>query len=359
MAGSRQHYLPRFLLRGFASRQAKRGTFTWYYRMGHSAKEVSIRDVGLGTDFYGQPAPSSLDDLLTTREGEWAAVLNKVRRTRTIEAEQLPALVSFVATMAIRTKHFRTIMARAADLMLREMKEQLITRDFFEEITKDLIANGAPELRQAVREALLEGLGSSTPELEALALSLLQQHQDALISTVAETGLPIADQALTDLALTTPTLAATSHNKGLASSLTSKEFSERELNYTSRSWSLMPAQAGAFILGDVGVIHYDPASGRAYAAAFNEIEGGLILLPIVDDLLLVGGSAGIETPPTPQELNRQTARLSVAFFTSSTRTDQELGLIPEIGASAEIINAEGMREMVKEARERDRLERLQ
>jgi Protein of unknown function (DUF4238) len=52
MAGERQHFLPRFLLKGFASRQSRQQFYTWVFQKGKEAFETNILNVGLAKNFY-------------------------------------------------------------------------------------------------------------------------------------------------------------------------------------------------------------------------------------------------------------------------------------------------------------------
>lgn len=71
MAGSRHHVIPRFLLRGFASRvtskaNKKENIFVWVHSKGKAPYECNIVNVGVEREFYGQGA-QSVDDEITNR----------------------------------------------------------------------------------------------------------------------------------------------------------------------------------------------------------------------------------------------------------------------------------------------------
>lgn len=54
MAGIRQHILPRFLLKGFASRVQDKKIFTCVYRKGGPQFETTIENVGLESTSTGK-----------------------------------------------------------------------------------------------------------------------------------------------------------------------------------------------------------------------------------------------------------------------------------------------------------------
>jgi Protein of unknown function (DUF4238) len=65
MAGRRQHTIPRFLLKGFASKTAGKEVFLWLYRQDTDAIETNIKNVSAEKDFYGKAGELSVDDQIT------------------------------------------------------------------------------------------------------------------------------------------------------------------------------------------------------------------------------------------------------------------------------------------------------
>ncbi|WP_244104177.1 DUF4238 domain-containing protein [Burkholderia ambifaria] len=73
MAGKRQHYVPRFLQRGFLNDPHDEAQRTWLHRRSAKARLVGIRDVGVGEYFYSKlstDGKATLDDLITEVEGD-------------------------------------------------------------------------------------------------------------------------------------------------------------------------------------------------------------------------------------------------------------------------------------------------
>lgn len=68
MAGVRHHILPRFLLKGFASRVDNQKAFTWVCRKDGSPFEASTRDVSVEKYFYGKEGNISADEEITAIE---------------------------------------------------------------------------------------------------------------------------------------------------------------------------------------------------------------------------------------------------------------------------------------------------
>lgn len=108
MAGKRQHYVPRFLQRGFLAEPenpTEESERTWLHRLGAPARRVGIGDVGVEDWFYSRKgAPGDLNAItalldaygpdgfpeawLKHRGLGWAAELVAAERTHSPAAPQ-------------------------------------------------------------------------------------------------------------------------------------------------------------------------------------------------------------------------------------------------------------------------------
>jgi hypothetical protein len=80
MAGRKQHYDPKFLLKGFESKRKGNTVFVWYFLKDSSPREESTGNIGHSPFFYGEPGDGSLDSLITENEKEkYAVVVNRVK----------------------------------------------------------------------------------------------------------------------------------------------------------------------------------------------------------------------------------------------------------------------------------------
>jgi Protein of unknown function (DUF4238) len=64
MAGTRHHIIPRFLLKGFASKVERDQTFAWVFRKGRIPFETNINNI-VENDFYGK---EGADEAITMAE---------------------------------------------------------------------------------------------------------------------------------------------------------------------------------------------------------------------------------------------------------------------------------------------------
>ena len=115
MSGKRQHYLPQFLQRGFAS--ATDRTRTWYYRRTAIPKEVGIRDVGVEDYFYSDSLDTTLDTSITALESrEFASAIQQIRdgQPEPISALDMPKLL---AHLEVRSRHLRAGFTESCEML--------------------------------------------------------------------------------------------------------------------------------------------------------------------------------------------------------------------------------------------------
>src|SRR5436309_3022704 len=97
----KQHYLPRFLFKGFASNYiSRKQVFVCYFHIVcPEGREKNTRHIGYEPDFYG----ALLDDLIKKREDVYAKVLDRVRVKRKIQSSDRDQVAEFVFSLALRT----------------------------------------------------------------------------------------------------------------------------------------------------------------------------------------------------------------------------------------------------------------
>src|SRR2546421_3400407 len=107
MAGKRQHVLPRFLLKGFASRTVGEKVFAWVYRKHGSPFETVIENISVEKHFYGKDGEITADDTITDLESGYAYLIDTLRQQR--HGYEIPdsTVSEFVTHLAIRTHHLR------------------------------------------------------------------------------------------------------------------------------------------------------------------------------------------------------------------------------------------------------------
>ena len=153
MAGKRQHIIPRFLQKGFASKIAGAKVFSWIYRIGIKPREVSTRDIYLEKSFYGEDGPASTDEIITDLESEkFAPLCDSLRKKNGDVSEHAKEISEFVARLCIRTVHLRNFFRESSERLTTEVGNYIFD---YENIKRLLLSN--PELtKKILRENLQE-----------------------------------------------------------------------------------------------------------------------------------------------------------------------------------------------------------
>lgn len=112
----RQHFLPQFLLKGFASRSRRDRQYVQVFQKNRTPYETNIINVAVVGDFYGRAAEGGVEDGLRPLESEHAVVLDHIRTHGLISDDRL-VLGEFVRQLLVRTRHMRDLAAEMATML--------------------------------------------------------------------------------------------------------------------------------------------------------------------------------------------------------------------------------------------------
>lgn len=107
MKSTRQHHLPRFILRGFGSRVRKGRSYTWVHRKALPAYEANIVNVGVEAGFYDLEGDTSVDRRITQSEGDFSELLQELIATDGRCQQQTQRISQFIHHLAVRPKSLR------------------------------------------------------------------------------------------------------------------------------------------------------------------------------------------------------------------------------------------------------------
>jgi hypothetical protein len=104
MAGKRQHYLPRFLQKGFSSRQSGKEVYTWVFRKNTKPYETNVINVGSEQYFYGEPEQFKVDDDITKKELQFFPLLEELRSHSSDTDLENRQIKEFIIHLIVRTR---------------------------------------------------------------------------------------------------------------------------------------------------------------------------------------------------------------------------------------------------------------
>lgn len=331
MAGDRQHFLPRFLMKGFASRLDGRKVFVWLYRKNATPREESTRNIGLKKGFY-ETDQDTADPEITAAEGPMGVLVDRLRGLPTGSTVDGMDVSEMVAHLVARTKHIRDSFEALGDLALKRFDEYLTSSQDFTRMvlnspkTKQQVLAGIPAfLRPMAMQdfpSLLKRFEKECgPALQAMVLDAMSQARKGI-----------------------PALAKKAHVDLLRRDLAPEA---RVANYRELSWSVIDVPL-PMVLGDVGVL-FETADARHYKP-YDE-KGDLVIgayLPIASQRLLMGLRDGRTQAPTPEEIRAAYVSSCREFFVGSVQSEDLKQLQPLLGTESEMMSLKEVDEAFKE-----------
>jgi len=321
----RQHFLPRFLLKGFASRSRRDNHFIHVFQKSPAPHETNTINVAVVGDFYGRGAHNSAEYGLREREREHAAVLDRIRMEGLVDEDRI-VLGEFVRQLLVRTRHMRDLAVDMMTTLSTIMAELLRTPQAQDHLKQEI---GKRALRDETFWAKVRTLG----------LNLTEEQMKYLVDlAMTKIDVPsIAHQHAEALAMIDILGAVTTGQIGGLR----RAIAERPVPPDDVVWSLIKTEPHFLILSDLAVIG---RTAEGYCHPMQpDAELHVILLPIGHQHLLVGALTSLLWTPNPEEVNLASVELSRDFFLSSRNTERERQYHARLGARAQF---SGLSEML-------------
>lgn len=347
MAGIRQHIIPRFLLKGFASKTVGKEVFTWVFRAEGKRFESNIINVGVEKYFYGKDGDDTVDDEITDIEREFAILLDKLRAYDHGMKIVSPKIAEFICHLAIRTKHLRDSLIESTSGLANTLTTYLADAENFRFWIFEYYKRHPEVLRNAVEDVLkqIKIPKHQKPILRQYLMTMIRpdkivdQMQNDIpqyASMFGAVGASFVEQI--------PDLARKGHIQVLAKNLIPEPRLE---NYQELSWFVIKADR-SLILGDAGCLF--EVAQKANFVSLNSKGDKLknVFLPISSNTLVLGTS--LSAPPSIdfQYLNEQIVKCSREFFICEEASQEVLSMHSFLGENAEILSKNEIAQIVKE-----------
>jgi len=346
MAGKRQHYIPRFLQRGFLVEHTGDAERTWLHRRGTAARLVGIKDVGVGEFFYSKlPAAGedALDDLITSLECDIHTDLQRLQRAPRGGVVD-PVISARITThLTFRTAHVRSIFQEGASQLLDQISALTTDSDQLRDLM-GLDSVGMGLVLAAIDEELNSSLlGELLPRPFARRAIAFWARES--FNKFYASQMPMVATAITELTKALPSMTRDGHNKALRTA----KATQWESDLAQLSWRTYSV-AGAICpdciaLAQSGTDSLTPLTLRDYKTPDT------IILPIAHDLLLVG-SKGDPIDLEIGEINAASAACSDSFFIAC-RSYDSTDLASLIGQRCSLAIKKAVAEAMAEVRPHD------
>jgi len=332
VSGVRQHFIPRFLQKGFRTPGNGKIVRCWVYEQNKPPRSANIQDVGLERHFYAIDGEPDLDDKITDEERDvYVPLIDSLRAGNLSEAvvETIPALL---AHLEIRSRHVRQNMQSMVDECATGILGYLSDPATLRALTRDHFRPGSPVFDSALAEQDV-----SPQQLQVLLTmdeSLLDQIIEPLVSIFAA-QMPAL---LMRIKSSVPDMIKASHVRMLNESVSP---AARALRFSALHYSVQRFESGDMPLGDSVVLFH--VRGERSFKPFMDKDDELVhvILPLSSDLYLLG-ETDISQTPLSQNLPLEIARCSMKYFICSHQSDRAVDFQAQIGRNASWLSAREM-----------------
>lgn len=348
MAGSRHHVIPRFLLRGFASRVTskanKENVFVWVHPKGRDPYECNIINVGVEREFYGQGA-QSVDDEITDIEGAFANCLNYLRKSADDGSKVTdPTLLEFIVHLTARTKHLRESIIDSTGYLFDNVFGHLSEYNNWREFCLRYFTQHPEVIKEELEKFFLRvpmsahKRATARQRMKHMPIERILQFMDKENSEYEMLFKVLRVKFTVDLS----DVVKQAHIKSLLKNLVSQP---RVEHYQKLHW-FVRRPSEALVLGDVCCLFKIESKYKSLGGTEDAIER--IYLPIASDCVVVGSLRDEVPEISVKELNKASVRVSRDYFISSVGSGDMNCLSDLLGTESQMATKNELEEIVSE-----------
>lgn len=329
---TRSHFIPQFLLKGFAFRREGKESYVHVFRKGGARFSPNTRGVAASSNFYGNGA---IEATLSVVEDQFANLVRSLREGNCGPHDK--ALIDrLVVHSLVRTQAFRegvhdigaTVGRKSFEEFLNpeltsQLLDKLVEDAMSESPARNMLAGAPPEIRPLL-EATMRNL-MRTPEMQEILRRLILSALDTIDTTAS---------------------AQSAQRQVLEND---RNLEKRIQDLGGITWRVEMYEAHALVLGDIGPLIRGDGSAEWGRIFHGELQ--VIWFPLSDRSLLIGETSGCTTRPDQEEVNMASAENSIEFFVASQRTQREEGYQRQIGTRLDRVTSEQLLEMKRAIRE--------
>ncbi len=317
MAGKRQHYIPRFLQRGFLDASDSKADRTWLYRRGTKPRLVGIRDVGVGEYFYSKLSSDgikTLDDLITESERDLDADLIIIRSAPVGQPINAEIAARLVVHLAIRTNHVRSTFSQGAEKIVDEMAELVLDTVKMRGLLGIDVPTSIKKIATPMSDAFDALYLEKYPLPTALTKRMLSFYVRELFDSFYQEVQTDLSQKIVEVVGVIPTITRDAHNKSLME-MNYFSWEGRLSQFTWKTFSVSNA-----VLPDCVVLVSEPGGAIVPLILSSSDKIELVFFPISHNKILIG-SYEENFDVDIASINFSAAECSDSFFISHQDND--------------------------------------
>lgn len=322
MSGVRQHFIPRFLQKGFRIPSNSKTVRSWVYEHGRPSRKANIADVGLERHFYAVNAETELDDKITEAEQHVYAPLVDRLREGSVDAGDVGLIPEMLAHFEVRSRHVRENMGGLFEECTSQIMLHFANPRTLASLLEKHLAPGSEMLDKALAQ---QGI---TYEQLQLMLRLNQTKFEDVLRPLIEVFAAQISNALPAFLPQITGIVKQGHVKILSDAVSPSARAARlaRLNYSVKTF-----EPGNLPLGD-SIVLFHVKGERAFKSFLDKGDELLhVVLPLTSHQYLLGASSEAGRVVS-YDLAEQVARCSMRYFISCS--DQMTELQDMIGTNA-------------------------
>lgn len=324
MSGSRHHFIPRFLQKGFSSRSTNQDVYCWTYSKNTKPFQANIKNVGVETLFYSVASETDLDDKISKEEeANFSPLIDKLR-AGSISVDDTVRIAAMLAHFEIRSRHLRS----NANILFSELMRTLVTTftdiAFLESLFTKVMSVKSATFRKSLRKA-----GISKQVFNLIMKTDPQAVREFKLKAARDVATAVYEQRAV-IPLMIADAIKRGHIKVLAESVSPKK---RICRYLDLTFSVREFVGGDLPLGD-SIVLFHVAGERQFKPFLDKADQLIaVILPLSSNQYLVGESYEVGSEQY-SGLPLEISRCSFEYFISGKNNELTKDLHSKIGANS-------------------------
>ena len=344
MSGTRHHFIPRFLLRGFTSQFVGDEQFVWVVRRDRSPFNTNIRNIAVEGHFYTIDGSAIVDDLITDVEPDLAKFVSELCASPDLPIDPNRA-AHLLAHLEVRTRHLRQNFEVIGNVIAKQMVAFVRDYDAFKKFVIDTVERDPESLVGPLRKVILRrGMTpASTEILLSLIRPVLPELVDEILPSLASELIAVIERLSIEQPNALRKVVKRGQLRGLERSLApiSKVAKYERLSYSVRR---APRE---LVLGDSAVL-FEVLGDRRFTTFISQSDVLLAAyLPLTPRAVLVGCTS--EHHPSLEQLPEAIAQCALDYFVAASNSEHVNALQPLLGSLAMIFEAGTIEQLLSEA----------
>ncbi|MBX7171977.1 MAG: DUF4238 domain-containing protein [Pyrinomonadaceae bacterium] len=351
MAGKRQHIIPKFLQKGFASRIDDKDVFVWAFRKDTDPFEANTKNIFVENYFYGKEGEEIYADGIITdlEELEFSPLMDNLRNAEGNVNKFSSQIASFISNLLIRTKFLRETFIDSSKYVVDGLSKHLSD----EENIQTLMSNPTlidRELKNVLNsQEVTNALNNLGLENSEALKGLLPNIVKLMLPEIVESEKGNIANFFKEFFEQTTKIIPEGIKRGQINSIIKSPNPEWIVEFCERlEWFIVTVNQ-SLILGDTVCIFEVINEVRKFKPIIEKNDNiSTIFLPISSNRLLIGTHENILDKINTEELNSIIAKCSFQQFICSESTQENLNHKNSIGLWSGIMSQEEMERLRNE-----------